>query len=315
MASQLRVFCRRQSRHYGRTIVSTLTARDEPQACETAAAASMSPSTSGSTQRWYSSSSSSSERKPVDYASSMLAAQIKSHILGSADTISQNVKAWDITLSSPPRNPIWAVVEDYLVGHWQSMIAQFIQTRVDHSFDLDGFLESARDAYWAVNTLSTTSDYELLRPMMSKGLYSATEGIYEGFIKKGLRYSVTVGEDITARLCGVQFLSPAQMSEYGEGEAEAGVGEGEGERENAMSGKHMVLTVEFGSSITVDIVNKEGGEGTEGTEGAAAGEHEHEASTVVDSSPRLVKFVTAEPLPGTLPQEDLDVTWKVLKFA
>jgi len=25
--------------------------------------------------------------------------------------------------------------------------------------------------------------------------------------------------------------------------------------------------------------------------------------------------VTAEPLPGTLPQEDLDVTWKVLKFA
>ena len=79
-----------------------------------------------------------------------------------------------------------------------------------------------------------------------------------------------------------------------------------------MSGKHMVLTVEFGSSITVDIVNKEGGEGAEG---AAAGEHEHEASTVVDSSPRLVKFVTAEPLPGTLPQEDLDVTWKVLKFA
>ena len=315
MASQLRVFCR-QGRHYGRKIVSTLTgsARDELQTCESAAAASMSPSTSGSTQRWYSSSS-SSERKPVDYASSMLAAQIKSHILGSADTISQNVKAWDITLSSPPRNPIWAVVEDYLVGHWQSMIAQFIQTRVDHSFDLDGFLESARDAYWAVNTLSTTSDYELLRPMMSKGLYSATEGIYEGFIKKGLQYSVTVGEDITAKLCGVQFLSPAQMSEYGEGEAEAGVGEGtggEGEGENAMSGKHMVLTVEFGSSITVDIVNKEGGEGTEGT---AAGEHEHEASTVVDSSPRLVKFVTAEPLPGTLPQEDLDVTWKVLKFA
>ena len=320
---------------YRGTFASTLTAREEfqshgPSCTCSLCASGVGASNSNRTHRCYSSSSSSSsERKPIDYASSMLAAQIKSHILGSADQISQNIKAWDITMTSPPRNPIWAVVEDYLVGHWQSMIAQFVQARIDHSFDLAGFLESARDAYWAVNTFSTTADFELLEPMMSKGLYNATKGIYEGFKKKGLRYDVTVGEDISARLCGVQFLSRREMAEYGESEGADGANEAEGaegaeaggaeaggadegvQRDNAMSGKHMVLTVEFGSSITVDIVKGKSGAG----EGAGAEEGAEEASTVVDSSPRMVKFVTAEPLPDKLPQEELDVAWKVLKFA
>ena len=255
-----------------------------------------------------SSSSSSSDRKPIDYASSMLAAQIKSHILGSSDQISQNVKAWDITMTTPPRNPLWAVIEDYLVQHWQSMISQFIQTRVDRSFDLEAFLESARDAFWAVNKFSTTSDFPLLKPMMSHGLYAATEAIYEGFRNKGLRYNVMVDDDISARMCGVGFLTASEMSDYGEQSEDADEGE-KLQRENAMSGKHMVITVEFGSSITVDIVK--------GDDGAGKGEGtgQDETSTVVDSSPKLVKFVTKEPLPDQLPQDDLDVTWKVLKFA
>lgn len=238
----------------------------------------------------------------------MLAAQIKSHILGSSDQISQNVKAWDITMTTPPRNPLWAVIEDYLVQHWQSMISQFIQTRVDRSFDLEAFLESARDAFWAVNKFSTTSDFPLLKPMMSHGLYAATEAIYEGFRNKGLRYNVMVDDDISARMCGVGFLTASEMSDYGEQSEDADEGE-KLQRENAMSGKHMVITVEFGSSITVDIVKGDDGAG----EGEGTGQDE--TSTVVDSSPKLVKFVTKEPLPDQLPQDDLDVTWKVLKFA
>ena len=246
----------------------------------------------------------------------MLAAQIKSHILGSADQISQSVKNWDITMTRPPRNPLWAVIEDYLVYHWQNMIAQFIQTRVDHSFDLEGFLESARDAFWAVNTFSTTSNFELLEPMMSRGLYGATKGIYEGFREKGLRYDVTVGEDISARMCGVGFLTPKEMAEYGEQSEGA---DEDVQRDNAMSGKHMMITVEFGSSITVDISKGQEMEGTTGdvvggTEGGLDGASD-ETSTVVDSSPKLVKFVTKDPLPNQLPQEELMVEWKVLNFA
>ena len=311
--SLLRVFSIRQVRSMYR--YSSM-AHEELWAHADGCSASVTPSTSTSspwaqtthtTHRAYSSSSSSSsDRKPIDYASSMLAAQIKSHILGSSDQISQSVKAWDITVTSPPRNPLWAVIEDYLVQHWQTMIAQFIQTRIDRSFDLEAFLESARDAFWAVNKFSTTSDFPLLKPMMSQGLYAATEAIYEGFRNKGLRYNVTVGDDISARMCGVGFLTASEMSDYGERSEDA---EENVQQDNAMSGRHMVITVEFGSSITVDIT-KGAGEGGMQEVGTQDG-----TSTVVDSSPKLVKFVTKEPLPDKLPQEDLEVTWKVLKFA
>ena len=314
--SLLRVFSVRQARSMYR--YSSM-AQEELWACadgSSTSVASVRPSTSSpaapTTHRAY--SSSSSDRKPIDYASSMLAAQIKSHILGSSDQISQNVKAWDITMTSPPRNPLWAVIEDYLVQHWQAMISQFIQTRINRSFDVEAFLESARDAFWAVNKFSTTSDFPLLKPMMSHGLYAATEAIYEGFRSKGLRYNVTVGDDISARMCGVGFLTAGEMSDYGEQSGDAEGREGVQPRDNAISGKHMVITVEFGSSITVDIVQG-------AHEGACTGEvtgevnAQEETSTVVDSSPKLVKFVTKEPLPDQLPQDDLDVTWRVLKFA
>jgi hypothetical protein len=238
---------------------------------------------------------------------SILAGHIQEHILSSDAT--KAIKEWDITVKDG-RSPVWRWIEDGLIGSWQNMIASFVSTRVDLSFDVDEWLEGARDAFWAVHRFGNTTEYQLLQPMMSDALYAASKGIFEGFAHKGLKYvPVDIGEDIDARICGIQFFSGRDMKQYTtatntadahhETEDEASSDSTTSQSsDDSISGKWMVISVEFKAPCSVDIVKK------------ADGEH---VSNVVDASPKMYRFFTG-PLPDQLPAQQLDTPWKLLSY-
>ena len=240
---------------------------------------------------------------------SILAGHIQEHILSSDAT--KAIKEWDITVKDG-RSPVWRWIEDGLIGSWQNMIASFVSTRVDLSFDVDEWLEGARDAFWAVHRFGNTTEYQLLQPMMSDALYAASKGIFEGFAQKGLKYvPVDIGEDIDARICGIQFFSGRDMKQYTdttttsaadarhEMEDESPADSATNESSNdSISGKWMVISVEFKAPCSVDIVKKEDGE---------------HVSNVVDASPKMYRFFTG-PLPDQLPAQQLDTPWKLLSY-
>lgn len=246
----------------------------------------------------------------------LLAHHIQSHIIGS--DITKAIKEWDVTVKESPRNPIWAWIEDMLIGQWQNMIGSFVKTRVEEGFDVDEWLEGAKDAFWAVHRFGNTEDYALLKPMMSDALYLANESIYKDFKNKGLTYvSKDTLEDeggIDARLCGIQFFSGSDIDEYcgksdsrdnsysstvdDDGEEKEGQSPPPGQSD-PMSGKWMVLSVEFKSKCSVDIIRDTTGE---------------IVSNVVDSSPKMYKFFTG-PLPSTLPCAELETPWRLLSYS
>ena len=244
----------------------------------------------------------------------LLAHHIQSHIIGS--DITKAIKEWDVTVKESPRNPIWAWIEDMLIGQWENMIGSFIKTRVEEGFDVEEWLEGAKDAFWAVHRFGNTEEYALLKPMMSDALYLANESIYKDFKNKGLTYvsKDTLEEEggIDARLCGIQFFSGSDIDEYcgipdsSSSNSNSSSGSIGGEDDGAvqgqkdpMSGKWMVLSVEFRSKCSVDIIKDTSGE---------------VVSNVVDSSPKMYKFFTG-PLPSTLPCTELQTPWKLLSYA
>jgi len=245
----------------------------------------------------------------------LLAHHIQSHIIGS--DITKAIKEWDVTVKESPRNPVWAWIEDMLIGQWQNMIGSFIKTRVEEGFDIEEWLEGAKDAFWAVHRFGNTDDYALLKPMMSDALYLANESIYKDFKNKGLTYvsKDTLEEEggIDARLCGIQFFNRSDIDEYcrsSDGSSSSssssssshdvdGNSSGNEQKGDPMSGKWMVLSVEFRSKCSVDIIRDTSGE---------------VVSNVVDSSPKMYKFFTG-PLPTTLPCAQLETPWKLLSYA
>jgi hypothetical protein len=241
----------------------------------------------------------------------LLAHHIQSHIIGS--DITKAIKEWDVTVKESPRNPIWAWIEDTLIGQWQNMIGSFVRTRVEEGFDVEEWLEGAKDAFWAVHRFGNTEEYKLLKPMMSDALYLANESIYKDFKNKGLTYvsKDTFEEEggIDARLCGIQFFSKSDIDEYcrssdsssGSGSDSSSRDENNGTEQgnDPMSGKWMVLSVEFRSKCSVDIIRDTTGE---------------MVSNVVDSSPKMYKFFTG-PLPSRLPCSQLETPWRLLSYA
>lgn len=143
---------------------------------------------------------------------SIMAGHISRHILGSDTT--RSIKEWDITVKDG-RSPLWRWIEDTLISSWQNMIASFITSRIETSFDLSEWLEASKDAFWAVHMCGSTEEYHLLKPMMSDALYLASERIFESFKGRKLEYVPREPEgDIDARICGIQFIKRDEMLTY-----------------------------------------------------------------------------------------------------
>lgn len=66
----------------------------------------------------------------------------------------------------------------------------------------------------AVYTFGNTEEYTLLKPMVSDSIYYASCAIFEEYKKKDLRYKPKLElhhGDITARICGIQFMRNRDM--------------------------------------------------------------------------------------------------------
>lgn len=256
---------------------------------------------------------------------SIMAGHISRHILGSDMT--RSIKEWDITVKDG-RSPLWRWIEDTLISSWQNMIASFITSRIETSFDLSEWLEASKDAFWAVHMFGSTEEYHLLKPMMSDALYLASERIFENFKSRKMQYAPREPDgDIDARICGIQFIKRDEMLTY---VLYINVYRGmiyDGGREkrrmltflymcdcsmmtdktpqedseppdSEISGTWMVVSVEFKASCTVDILDETTKE---------------LVSNIVDASPKIYKFCTG-PLPNALPRTYLQSPWKLLSY-
>jgi hypothetical protein len=187
-------------------------------------------------------------------------------------------------------------------GAWvQTLYADFLKSRVEKEFELQEFLEGAKDAFWMVHQLIGEEDYKTLKTMVSSKLLHAVETTGQEYRSGGLIWRTEVDEDVPleAQLRRISFWSGEQIAEYDKEQAAL-------EPENASklpmpAGKWLIMWVSYQAAQKTLITREEDGQ---------------IVAKLTDKRPALWTFA-AGPLPGSSdngPPGKLEVPFWLLKF-
>ena len=157
--------------------------------------------------------------------------------------------------------PWWqrAIVERF--GAWaQTFYADFLRSRVEKEFDLQDFLEGAKDAFWMVHQLIGEEDYKSLKSMVSSKLLNAVETTGQEYRSGGLIWRTEIDTDVPldAQLRRISFWSGEQIADYDPEQAAL-------EPENASklpmpAGKWLILWVSYKAAQKTLITREEDGQ-------------------------------------------------------
>lgn len=157
--------------------------------------------------------------------------------------------------------PWWqrALVDRF--GAWvQTFYADFLRSRVEKEFELQEFLEGAKDAFWMVHQLIGEEDYKTLKTMVSSKLLNAVETTGQEYRSGGLVWRTEIDSDIPldAQLRRISFWSGEQIAEYDPEQAAL-------ELENASklpmpAGKWLIMWVSYKAAQKTLITREEDGQ-------------------------------------------------------
>jgi hypothetical protein len=202
----------------------------------------------------------------------------------------------------PDPLPWWQRALSDKFGAWvQNFYADFLRSRVDKEFELQEFLEGAKDAFWMVHQLIGQEDYKSLKTMVSAKLLNAVETTGEEYRSGGLVWRTEIDEDvpIDAQLRRMSFWTGEQISEYDKEQAAL-------EPENVSklpmpAGRWLVMWVSYKAAQKTLITREEDGQ---------------IVAKLTDLRPALWQFA-AGPLPemiGGAPPAKLEMPFWLLKF-
>ena len=177
-------------------------------------------------------------------------------------------------------------------------------SRIETEFDLDDWLEGAKDAYWSVHHLLSEEDYASLQGAVSAKLLAAMEGTTRDYRAAGMVWKSQLDpeEPIQARICSMSLWTREEIAEYDEAAAAATTAAGGGAEGGvepgaaaAMTpaGRWLVLMVQYKSRSRVEISRVE--------DGAVV-------ARMSDSRPSYYRFACG-PLPPGMPVRRLDTPW------
>jgi len=92
---------------------------------------------------------------------------------------------------------------------------RMIHTYMDSDFDVEEFLEGAKDAFYIVNHLFEEGDYETLRPMVSTKLYDNMKATSEHFTNEGLRFSMSPENIVGVYVAGLKLVGAKTLIPFG----------------------------------------------------------------------------------------------------
>lgn len=99
----------------------------------------------------------------------------------------------------------------------QRAAADFFKARIEQEFDLNEFLEGAKDAFWMTHRLIGEENFELLKTMVSSKLLNALEMTGKEYRSAGLVWRTEmdpIRHPIEAQLRGVSIWSRDEMKEF-----------------------------------------------------------------------------------------------------
>lgn len=161
----------------------------------------------------------------------------------------------------PDPLPWWqrALVDRF--GAWvQTLYSDFLRARVEREFELEEFLEGAKDAFWTVHQLIGQEDYKTLKTMVSSKLLNAVETTGQEYRSGGLVWRTEVDEDapLEAQLRRISFWSGEQIAEY---DIEQAALEPESASKLPMpAGKWLIMWVSYQASQKTLITREEDGQ-------------------------------------------------------
>ena len=207
--------------------------------------------------------------------------------------------------------PSWQRALSDRFGLWfQWFFADFLKNKIEKEFDLNHFLEGAKDAFWIVHRLIGQEDYATLKTMVSKKLADAVETTGAEYRAGGLIWRTEIDGDtggmtgegevtgpiIDAQLRRITLWNRDQIAEYDEEQAAL-----QPENVDALtfpSGRWLILYVQYHVKQNTIITREEDGQ---------------VVAKLTDKRPALWTFASG-PLPEGLPVQNLDTPFWLLKF-
>ena len=189
-------------------------------------------------------------------------------------------------------------IVDRFTQWFQHYFADFIRQKIEKEFELNEFLEGAKDAFWMVHQLMGEEDYATLKTMVSSKLLDAVQATGNEYRAGGLIWRTEIDTDVPldAQLRRITFWSKNQISEYDKEQAALAP---ENSDSLAMpTGRWLIVNVQYKSAQKTLITREEDGQ---------------VLATLTDKRPAAWTFA-AGPLPEGCPVDELDTPFWLVKF-
>lgn len=197
------------------------------------------------------------------------------------------------TLGVPPaEKPVWKKYTDQaiaipLLRRLGTGLADLMHNQVETDFELDEFLEGAKDAYYMVHQLMGEGDFASLKPMVSSKLLNALKLTGKDYGDSGLSWRTEIEGDVEAYLTTLELWSAEKVKDYDEELAAPGLEENR---------DFVVIKVAFKGCLRTIVTRIEDG---------------HIVEDVTDWRQHLWRFITG-PLPADVPVKSLETGWTLL---
>lgn len=185
-------------------------------------------------------------------------------------------------------------------GAWfQHYFADFIRVKIEKQFELNEFLEGAKDAFWMVHHLMGKEDYTTLKSMVSSKLLDAVQATGSEYRAGGLIWRTEIDTDVPfdVQLRRISFWTGKQIADYDK--EQAALEPPNSEKLDMPTGRWLIMYVYYKTAQRTVITREEDGQ---------------IVAQLTDKRPAVWTFA-AGPLPEGCPVDTLETPFWLVKFS